>query len=108
MSRAEVIEWIVMIGIVVAWWPRIFFNYDPLWYHILIYYVSVPVLIIILIRRFRANEAGFRVSEEMMKAQRGGKPVDISQTGPRAKKRSRAQLPFMPDATDENKPEKRG
>ncbi|HCU33902.1 MAG TPA: hypothetical protein DGT21_00230 [Armatimonadetes bacterium] len=85
MSRTELVEWIVIIGTIVAWWPRIFLGYDPLWYHILIYYVSLPVLVIILVRRFRANEAGFRVSEEMLKAQRGGRPVDISEAASRQK-----------------------
>ncbi len=90
MSRSELVEWVVIIGTIVAWWPRIFFGYDPLWYHILIYYFSLPILVIILVRRFRANEAGFRVSEEMLKAQRGGRPVDISDTaGPRKADRSR-------------------
>jgi len=93
MSRSELAEWVVIIGIIVAWWPRIFFGYDPLWYHILIYYFSLPILVIILVRRFRANEAGFRVSEDMLKAQRGGRPVDISDTAsPRKPDRSRRPL----------------
>ena len=103
MSRTALVEWIAIIGIIVAWWPRIFLGYDPLWYHILIYYFSLPILAIILVRRFRANEAGFRVSEDMLKAQRGGRPVDIGDTASRRKPDRSRRPSSTPDRDNSGK-----
>lgn len=116
MSRKELIEWIVILVIIVAWWPRIFLNYDPLWYHILIYYVSPVVLFLIFLNRHRKMQAGFDYSEAMIEGQGGGpepegqpeaegeEEATASDTEPRAEQ-ARASLPWMQepgDSADDN------
>jgi hypothetical protein len=105
MSRWELAEWIVMLLLIVAWWPRIFLGYDPLWYHILIYYVSPVILILICVRRFRANQAGFRYSERMIQ---GEETPDVSGDEASADRPQppRAQLPFVPSAHDDDDDDK--
>lgn len=66
MERRELIEWIVIIAIIVAWWPRIFLGFDPPWYHALIYYVSPLVLIIIFVGRLRKMQEGLAYSQKVM------------------------------------------
>lgn len=66
MQRTELIEWIVMIGVIVAWWPRVFMGYDPLWYHVLVYYVTPLALIVIFVRRYRRMEKGLEYSQKVM------------------------------------------
>jgi hypothetical protein len=110
MSRRELIEWIVMLVIVVAWWPRIFMGYDPLWYHILIYYVSPVVLVVIFINRYRNMQAGFQYSEDMMQSEagqpdqeagesQGGEDAEAADSQPRAEQ-ARASLPWMQNSED--------
>ncbi|MFO7947026.1 MAG: hypothetical protein R6V19_09435 [Armatimonadota bacterium] len=110
MSRRELVEWIVILVIIVAWWPRIFLGYDPLWYHALVYWVSPVILIVIFLQRFRRMQAGFEHSERMIDEQTGrhsGDAKDTSSTGaeeqadtaeadtePRAEQ-ARASLPWM-------------
>ncbi len=82
-----------MIAFVIAWWPRIL-GYDPLWYHIIIYYVCPIVLIFITIRRMKANREGFKMSEDMIDAQlRGRRPGETKSVPP---------MPFMPPQDDED------
>ena len=69
MERRELIEWVVIIAIILAWWPRIFVGYDPPWYNVLIYWVSPLVLIYILVIRFRRVQAGLEQSEKILDAQ---------------------------------------
>lgn len=72
MSRDEIIEWAVIILSVVLWWPRLFLNYDPLWYHLLIYYAVPVALIVIFVRRYRRMKAGLEYSEKVVQSQRYG------------------------------------
>jgi|WetSurMetagenome_2_1015567.scaffolds.fasta_scaffold1771258_2 hypothetical protein len=71
MEKSEMWEWVIILLCVVGWWPRIFLNYDPLWYHLLIYYVAPIVLIVIAVRRYRRMKAGLDYSEHMLS---GGSP----------------------------------
>ena len=75
MEKSELIEWIVIIACVVSWWPRIFLGYDPLWYHVLIYYAAPVALVAILVRRIRRMRAGLEYSEKAVQSQRGGRPL---------------------------------
>ncbi|MFP3904738.1 MAG: hypothetical protein ACLFWB_10900 [Armatimonadota bacterium] len=118
MSRRELVEWIAILVIIVAWWPRIFFGYDPLWYHALVYWVSPIILFVIFLHRFRRMQAGFKHSEEMIEQQTGrsqadtqaASPEDAEQTSeadeaetePRAEQ-ARTSLPWMqsPDNSDD-------
>lgn len=66
MERRELVEWIVIIAIIVAWWPRIFLGFDAAWYYALIYYVSPVVLILIFVGRYRKMQAGLEYSQKVM------------------------------------------
>jgi len=74
MERNELIEWIVIILCVIAWWPLIFWNFNPLWYHLLIYYGAPLALVLIFIRRHRRMKAGLEYSEQVAKSQIAGRP----------------------------------
>ncbi|MEA3402193.1 MAG: hypothetical protein U9R79_13230 [Armatimonadota bacterium] len=69
MERGELIEWIIIIAIIVAWWPHLFLGFDVGWYHALIYYVSPIVLAVILVRRYRRMQEGFEYSRKIVDAQ---------------------------------------
>ncbi|NLO04876.1 MAG: hypothetical protein GX131_03495 [candidate division WS1 bacterium] len=69
MERNELIEWLLIIASIIAWWPRIFLGYDPLWYHVLIYYVTPLLLVVILFRRYRRMQEGFEYSRKIVDAQ---------------------------------------
>ncbi len=77
MERAEVIEWIVIIGAILAWWPRIFMGYNPLWYHVLIYYVTPLLLALIFVRRLRRMEQGLEYSRKIVDAQHKASGTNI-------------------------------
>jgi len=104
MSRRELVEWILILLIIVAWWPRVFLGYDPLWYHILIYYLTPVVLILIFVRRFRAMQKGFEYSERMMKAQRPTQPLDSDLSDAEHNSPPSSSIPFMapPEEDDDN------
>lgn len=74
MHRSELIEWIIIIAGIVAWWPRIFWGYDPGWYHALIYYIFPLALIVIFFRRFARVRAGLKYSEDVAKTQQPPQP----------------------------------
>lgn len=76
MERNELIEWIIIILCVIAWWPLIFLGFNPLWYHILIYYGTPLVLIVIFFRRYKRMKAGLEYSEQAAKSQVPGRPDD--------------------------------
>ncbi len=104
MSRRELVEWILIVLIIIAWWPRIFLGYDPLWYHILIYYLAPLVLILVFVRRFRAMQEGFEYSEQMMKAQRPTQLLDPDSSDAKQQSPPSSPLPFMapPEEDDDN------
>ncbi len=118
MSRRELIEWIAILVIIVAWWPRIFLGYDPLWYHALVYWVSPVILFVIFLHRFRRMQAGFEHSEQMIKEQSGQSEAGTDTTSPTQAEQApetadadkepraeqaRASLPWMqsPDNSDD-------
>ncbi len=69
MERRELVEWIVIIAVIVAWWPHIFFRYDPAWYHALIYVVGPIALIVIFVGRWRRVQEGFEYSRKIVDEQ---------------------------------------
>ncbi|MGD9495096.1 MAG: hypothetical protein AB7Y46_02175 [Armatimonadota bacterium] len=69
MERRELIEWVVIIAGILAWWPRIFMGYDAGWYNALIYAVYPIVLIAILVTRWRRVHEGFEYSRKIVDAQ---------------------------------------
>jgi hypothetical protein len=66
MERRELIEWILIIAIIVAWWPWIFLGYSDAWYRVLIFYVSPLALIFILVVRVRRVQRGLDYSQKVM------------------------------------------
>lgn len=72
MHRSELIEWIIIIACILAWWPRIFWGLDATWYHLLTYYFVPGVLLVIFFRRFARMKAGFKYSEDVVKNQPPG------------------------------------
>jgi len=106
MERNEFIEWIIIILVIVAWWPHIFLGYDPLWYHILIYYVTPSTLVVILVIRYRRVREGFEYSEQVIKAQHKAAGRDMLGS---PRDQQGGSLPWMgppADETDEqHKPE---
>lgn len=108
MSKSELAEWLVMILIILVWWPPIFFNWGPAWYMTGLYAISGVGLMAILIRRLRRMQEGFEVSEQMMRTKiaaeeqaRGGKPSLDEKQPPDVS----AQLPFTQDPTAEESTE---
>jgi hypothetical protein len=75
MARDELVEWIIIILSVVLWWPRLFLGYDPLWYHVTIYYLVPIALVAIFVRRYRRMKAGLEYSEKVVQSQRYGEPL---------------------------------
>lgn len=81
MERNELIEWIIIILCVIAWWPLIFLGFNPRWYHILIYYVTPLILVAITVRRYRRMKAGLEYSEQAAKSQMPGQPQPLEPKG---------------------------
>ncbi len=109
MERREIIEWIVIIACIVAWWPYLFFRYDPMWYHVLIFYISPLVLVYILVVRYRRMQEGFEFSRKIVDQQHrmtGANVLgrDSQPTGP--------QSPYpgivLPSPPDESEDENEG
>ena len=68
MAPGELGEWLVMIGIVLAWWPILFFHWAPPYYRFPLYAVALVALIVIFIRRLRRTREGLEESERMRRA----------------------------------------
>ncbi len=65
MARGELIEWIVMLAIIVAVWPIVFFGWAPPYYRFPLYAISLIALVIIFLRRLRRTREGLEESERM-------------------------------------------
>ncbi len=65
MAPGELAEWIVMIAIVVGWWPIVFFGWAPPYYRFPLYSISLIALVIIFLRRLRRIREGLEESERM-------------------------------------------
>lgn len=74
MERSELIEWVVIILCIVAWWPLVFLNFGPSWYRLLLYGGEPVAMLIILVRRFRRMKAGLEYSEQVARSQVPGRP----------------------------------
>jgi hypothetical protein len=101
MTRAEWTEWIVMIAIILLWWPVLFWGWMPDYYRYGLTVVSAGALITIFVRRLRRMNQGFSESERMMAAKRamedqlrGGKPTLDEKRPPDVSDK----LPFGPRA----------
>jgi len=92
MSRDELIEGIIMILIIIGFWPVAFLGWFPEGYKYAYYGVSGVLVILIFIRRLARVRAGLKYSRQMRdlreEAQSGGQP-----------------MPFMPpDDSNEKSP----
>ncbi len=75
MERDELIEWIVIIGCIVLWWPLIF-GFRPAWYLPTLCIGETVALLVIFFRRLARVRAGLKYSEDVMKNQPPGpRPV---------------------------------
>ncbi len=79
MSREELIEAIIMIGIIVAFWPMLLLEAIPLHVRYLFYGVAGVLVVIIFIRRLARVRAGLKYSRQMRdlqeQPQTGGQPM---------------------------------
>ena len=73
MERAELGEWIAMILVILAWWPRLF-GWFPLPYRVFVYALSAAVVTIVFVRRLRRVREGLRYSQEILESQRNSQP----------------------------------
>ncbi|MBC7288814.1 MAG: hypothetical protein H5T86_12415 [Armatimonadetes bacterium] len=69
MSRAELAEWILMIAVIVSWWPLIFLGWSPAVYRITLYVGSSVILGIILVRRMLRLHEAFSYSRRIIQQQ---------------------------------------
>jgi len=65
----ELIEWLAMIGVIVAWWPLIFLGWFHPAYRYSLYIGSAAILAIILVRRVLRLQEGFRYSRRIVEMQ---------------------------------------
>lgn len=78
MDRDELIEWAIIIGCIVLWWPYILIRGGyvawgyPMWYHLLIHYAVPVVLALLFVRRYRRMKEGLEYSRKVVDGQRGG------------------------------------
>ena len=105
MNRTELAEWIVMILVIVLWWPVVFADWSPEYYRYPLYVFSFVSLVGILVLRLRRLNEGFKVSEGMMQQKiaaeeqaRGGKPSLDEKAPPDVS----GKVPFIPGATRGN------
>ncbi len=81
MSREELIEAIIMIGIIVAFWPMLLLEAIPTGVRHLFYAMAGVVVVIIFIRRLGRIRAGLKYSREMRdfqeQAKTGGQPTPL-------------------------------
>lgn len=66
MERKELVEWLGLIAVIVAWWPPLFLGWYPLPYRILLPLFSIVVVGIITLRRVRRFRESLRFHREMM------------------------------------------
>ena len=68
VTREELWEWIVMIAIIISWWPRLFLGWSNPAYLVLIYVVDPVILIVIFRRRLKRMNEGFDHSKSIIDA----------------------------------------
>ncbi|MCX7598662.1 MAG: hypothetical protein N2512_07305 [Armatimonadetes bacterium] len=69
MSRAEMIEGVAMLVIIVAWWPAIFLGWDAAWYRIPLYAVSLATVLVVFVRRLRRLHEALGYSRRLIEQQ---------------------------------------
>ncbi len=69
MSRGELAEWLLMIGVIVSWWPLIFLGWSPLAYRVGLYGGSAIILGVILVRRILRVHEGLMYSRRIIQQQ---------------------------------------
>ena len=81
MSRDELIEGIVMIAIIIGFWPVAFLGWFPDIYKYAYYGISGVLVILIFIRRLARIRAGLKYSRKMRdlrdQAQSGDRPMPL-------------------------------
>ena len=81
MSREELIEALIMIGIIVAFWPMLLLEAIPPHVRYLFYGVAGVLVVIIFIRRLGRIRAGLKYSRNMRDLQEqiktGGQPTPL-------------------------------
>ena len=89
MTRSEFIEWLLMLLIIILWWPVLFGSWSADWYRWSLTVFSAVTLSVIFVRRLKKVNEGFEMSESMMRARiaaeeqaRGGKPSLDEKTPP--------------------------
>ena len=92
MSRAELIEAIIMIAIIIGFWPVVFLGWFPDLYKYVYYGVSGVLVILIFIRRLARVRAGLKYSRQMRDLR------DQAQSSARP-------MPFMPPDESNTKDE---
>ena len=79
MSRDELIEGIIMILIIIGFWPVVFLGWFPDSYKYVYYGITGVLVILIFIRRLGRIRAGLKYSRTMRdlqeEAQSGGRPM---------------------------------
>ncbi len=79
MSRDELIEGIIMLLIIIGFWPVAFLGWFPDFYKYVYYGISGVLVILIFIRRLARVHAGLKYSRKMRdlqeEAQSGGRPM---------------------------------
>ncbi len=79
MSRDELIEGIIMLLIIIGFWPVVFLGWFPDAYKYGYYGISGALVFLIFIRRLARVRAGLKYSRKMRdlqeEAQSGGRPM---------------------------------
>jgi hypothetical protein len=69
VTRGELVEALVIIIVIIAWWPLIFLNFHAIVYRVALYVGSFVALGIILYRRWHRLDEGFRHSQKIVDQQ---------------------------------------
>ena len=95
MSREELIEGIIMILIIIGFWPVAFLGWFPEAYKYTYYGISGVLVFLIFLRRLARVRAGLKYSRQMRdlrdQAESGGRP-----------------MPFMPPEESDSEDEQDG
>lgn len=69
MSRAETLEAVAMLAIIMAWWPAIFLRWDAFWYRVPLYVLSLTAVVVIFVRRIRRLHEALSYSRRLIEQQ---------------------------------------
>ncbi len=82
MSRDELVESIIMLLIIIGFWPTVFLGWFPDIYKYVYYGISGVLVILIFIRRLARIRAGLKYSRQMRnlreEAQSGARPMPFT------------------------------